>query len=187
MISESPVFDGSSRRLASRVWQSMRLPRTSQEKVVAVSTFLVVARYWQYALHPQDANQYGGMWAGGDMILDVFIFCLFLAPTFLLILVIRKSEELYTSYTNALFFLSLTDQISVGFFAIPAVRESNSLIGFACMWRLLGSPFVLRGMAGSRLLAKFPRAMRRSLYAALIERATLGTLIVLLGSGYRGE
>src|SRR3954453_13331799 len=111
--------------------------------VLAVATFLVVARYWQYAMHPQDANQYGGMWAGGDMILGVFIFCLFLVPTFFLVLVIRKSEELYTSYTKVLFLLSLTAPLSVGLFAIPMVRESNSPIGFACMWRLLGSPFVL--------------------------------------------
>jgi hypothetical protein len=155
--------------------------------VVAVSTFLVVARHLQYALHPQDANQYGGMWAGGDMILGVFIFFLFLAPTFFLVLVIRKSEELYTGYTEFLFFLSLTAPVSVGLFAIPAVRESNSLLGFACMWRLFGSPLVFGGMAGSRLMARFPRAKRWSLYAALIEGATLGTMIVLLGNGYRGE
>jgi hypothetical protein len=155
--------------------------------VVAVSIFLVIARYLQYALHPQDANQYGGMWAGGDMILGVFIFCLFLVPTFFLVLVIRKSEEMYTSYTKVLFFLSLTSPLSIGLFAIPAVRESNSLLGFACMWRLLGSPLILVGMAGSRLIARFPRAKRWSSYAALIEGATLGAMAILLGNGYRGE
>jgi len=59
--------------------------------VLAVSVFLVVWRYLQYHWHPQDANLYSGMWAGGDMILGVFIFCLFLVPTFVLVLVIRDS------------------------------------------------------------------------------------------------
>jgi hypothetical protein len=150
--------------------------------VLAASAFLVMARYMQYAEHPQDANQYGGMWAGWDMILGVFIFCLFLAPTFFLVLVIRKSKPLYTGYAKVLFGLSLTAPASVGLFAIPMVRESNSLLGFACMWRLFGSPIVLLGMAGSWLLARTPQAKRWSSYAALIEALTLGTMIVLLGA-----
>jgi hypothetical protein len=154
--------------------------------VLAVSVFLVVWRYLQYAWHPQDANQYSGMWAGGDMLLGIFIFCLFLAPTFFLVLVMRESEPLYTGYTRVLFVLSLTAPVSVGLFAIPMVRESDSLLGFACMWRLFGSPFILVGMAGSRLLARFPRAKRWSSYAALVEAATLVTMIVLLGNWHRG-
>jgi|SRR5579863_1020739 len=157
--------------------------------VLAASIFLVVVRYLQYLRHPDDANQYSGMWAGGDMVLAVFIFCLFLAPTFVLVLVIRKSEPLYTGYAKVLLALSLTAPLSIGLFAIPWMRESNSLLGWVCMWRLFGSPFVLVGMAGSRLLARFPRAKRLSSYAALIEAATLGMMIVLLGvagSGHRG-
>ena len=151
--------------------------------VVAFSTFLVVWRYFQYRWHPDDANQYSGMWAGGDMILAVFIFCLLLVPTFFLVLVIRQSEQLYTRYAKVLFFLSLTAPASVGLLAIPWVEQSTSLLGFACMWRLFGSPFVFAGMAGSRLLARFPRAKRFSSYAMLIEAATLGSMIVVLGVG----
>jgi hypothetical protein len=155
--------------------------------VLAAATFLVVARYSQYALHPQDANQYSGMWAGGDLVLGVFIFCLFLVPTFFLVLVARKSEPLYTGYAKLLLVVSLTAPLSVGLFAIPMVRESNSWLGFACMWRLFASPFVLVGMACSRLLARFPRAKRFSLYAALIEAGTIGAMILLLGvaAGWR--
>jgi hypothetical protein len=155
--------------------------------VLAASTFLVVWRYLQYRWHPQDANQYGGMWAGGDMILGVFIFCLFLVPTFFLVLVARKSEPLYVGYAKVLFFLSLTAPVSVGLLAIPLISQSSSLLGWVCMWRLLASPFVLAGMAGSRLLARFPRAKRWSSYAALIEAATLGAMIVLLGVAVRGH
>jgi hypothetical protein len=153
--------------------------------VLAASTFLVVARYLQYVRHPEDANQYSGMWAGGDMLLGIFIFCLFLVPTFVLVLVMRKSEPLYTGYTKVLFVLSLTAPLSIGLLAIPWVRNSDSLLGFVCMWRLFGSPFVLVGMAGSRVLARFPLAKRFSSFAALIEAATLGAMILLLGSGHR--
>ena len=149
------------------------------------SAFLVAWRYMQYRWHPADANQYGGMWAGGDMILGVFIFCLFMVPTFFLVLVARKSEPLYVGYAKVLFFVSLTAPASVGLLAIPAISRSNALLGWACMWRLLGSPFVFAGMAGSRLLARFPRAKSWSLYAVLIEAATLGAMIVLLGVASR--
>lgn len=153
--------------------------------VVAVSAFLVVERYLQYVRHPEDANQYSGMWAGGDMILGVFIFCLLLVPTFFLVLVLRKSEPGYTGYAKILLALSLTAPASVGLFAIPAVRNSNSLLGWVCMWRLFGSPILLVGMAGSRIMARFPRAKRLSSYAMLIEAATLGGMILLLGVAAR--
>jgi hypothetical protein len=148
--------------------------------VLAASTFLVFWRYLQYRWHPEDANQYSGMWAGGDMILACFIFCLLLVPTFFLVLVMRKSEPLYTSYAKVLFFLSFTAPASIGLLAIPMVGQSNSLLGWACMWRLFGSPFVLFGIVGSRLLARFPRAKRLCSYAALIEAGTLGAMILLV-------
>lgn len=153
--------------------------------VLAVSIFLVVERYLQYARHPEDANQYSGMWAGGDLVLGVFIFCLLLVPTFFLVLVLRKSEAGYIGYAKVLLVVSLTAPASVGLFAIPAVRNSNSLLGWVCMWRLFGSPFVLIGIVGSRLLARFPRAKRLCSYAALVEAGTLGAIILLLGVATR--
>ena len=33
--------------------------------VLGASTLLVALRYLQYRWHPDDANQYSGMWAGG--------------------------------------------------------------------------------------------------------------------------
>lgn len=153
--------------------------------VLAASAFLVVARYLQYALHPADANQYGGMWAGGDMVLGVFIFCLFLVPTFFLVLVIRKSEPLYTIYARCLFGIGLSAPVSIGLLAIPMVRESDSLLGWVCMWRILGSPLVFVGLAVSRIVARFPRAKQLCSYAVLIEGLTLVALAVLLGVGSR--
>ena len=148
--------------------------------VVAVSTFLIVWRYLQYRWHPEDANQYSGMWAGGDMILAAFIFCLLLVPTFFLVLVIRKSEPLSTGYAKVLLGLSVTAPASAGLMAIPMVGQSNSLLGWACMWRLLGSPLVLIGIVMSRLMAGFPRAKRLCSYAVLVEALTIAALVTLL-------
>lgn len=149
--------------------------------VLAASTCLVVWRYLQYRWHPDDANQYSGMWAGGDMMLGAFICCLFLVPTFFLVLVARESEPLNTGYAKVLLWLSVTAPLSIGVIAIPVVSQSNSFLGWACFWRVLGSPFILVGMAGSRLLARFPRAKRLCSYALLIEAGTLVIMMVLLG------
>lgn len=150
---------------------------------IVAAALLVAMRYMQYRLHPEDANQYSGMWAGGDMVLAAFIFCMFLVPTFFLVLVARKSEPVATGYAKVLVAFSLTAPASIGLLAISAIENSNSILGWACMWRLFGSPFVLAGMAGSRLLARFPQAKRLSSYATLIEAATLGGMIVFLGAG----
>jgi hypothetical protein len=86
---------------------------------------------------------------------------------------------------KVLLIVSLTAPTSVGLFAIPWLRNSNSLLGWVCMWRLFGSPFVLVGIVGSRLLARFPRAKRLCSYAALVEAGTLGAMILLLGVAAR--
>ena len=149
--------------------------------VVAASAFLIFWRYLQYKWHPDDASQYGGMWAGGDMMLAAFILCMFLVPTFFLVLVARESEPLNIGYAKVLVGVSLSAPISAGLMAIPWIGGGNSLLGWACMWRVLGSPFFLIGIAGSRLLARFPRAKRLSSYALLIEAGTMITIILLLG------
>ncbi|HEY4903077.1 MAG TPA: hypothetical protein VIH89_06355 [Candidatus Sulfotelmatobacter sp.] len=50
--------------------------------VLAAATALVFARYMLYVRHPQDTAAAGGMYAGGDLILEVFIGCMFLFPLF---------------------------------------------------------------------------------------------------------
>jgi len=148
--------------------------------VLAISVFLVVWRYLQYRWHAEDANLYGGMWAGGDMALGFFIFCLFLVPTFFLVLVIRYSEPLYTRYAKVLFGLGLSAPLSLGLLAIPEVSQGQSLLGWVFFWRILGSPFVFLVLAGSRLLARFPRAKRLCSYAVLIEGLTLVAMFLFL-------
>ncbi len=154
--------------------------------VLVVSVFLVVWRYLQYRWHAQDANLYSGMWAGGDMILGVFIFCLLLVPTFVLVLVIRDSEPLYTRYAKILLGLSLSAPLSLGLISIPEVNQGQSLLDWVFFCRLLGSPFVFFGLAGSRLLARYPRAKRLCSYAVLIEGLTLVAMVVFLFGRHGG-
>lgn len=141
--------------------------------VLAVSTVMVYARHMQYVTHPEDAAASGGMYAAGDWMLQIFIGCMLLVPTFLLALIIRNSENLYTRYSKIMLGLSLTAPICLGVCSIPAVNQSPMALGFICIGRLLDSPVMIIGLAFSRLLARFDRAKRLTLYALVIEVLTL--------------
>lgn len=141
--------------------------------VLATATLLVVGRYILYVAHPQDVAAAGGMYAAGDWMLGIFIWCMLLVPTFLLALVIRNSENLYTRYSKIMLGLSLTAPICLGVLSIPAVAQGPMLLGEIFMERLLGSPVVIVGLGFSRLLARFDQAKRLTFYALLIEVLTL--------------
>ena len=154
--------------------------------VLAIAAVLIAVRYLQYVEHPQDAAAAGGMYAAGDMFLEIFIACMLLVPTFLLALVIRKSENLYTKYSKILFGVSLTSPICFGVLSIPAVGQSTLVLGEMLMARLVSSPFVIVGLGFSRLLARFDRAKRLTFYALMIEVVTLVFMVaVFLFSGRR--
>jgi hypothetical protein len=140
---------------------------------VAIAAALIVARYVQYVTHPDDVAAYGGMYAGGDLMLEVFICGMFLVVTFFLALVIYKSEPAYTTYSKILLGVSLTAPLSVGLLFIPAVNQGSTLLGSVCMFRLFASPMVIAGMGMSRLFARFPRPKRLTVYGLLIEGLTL--------------
>ena len=146
--------------------------------VLAGAIALVFARYMLYVNHPQDAAAAGGMYAGGDMILVIMIGFMFFVPTFLLILVIRKSENLYLGYSKVLVGVSLTAPLCAGVLSIPAVGRSTMALGEICMDRLIISPIVVVGLVLSRLLACFDRAKRLTVYALLIE---ILTLVIMVG------
>ena len=149
--------------------------------VAALSAALIVARYLQYVTHPADVAQYGGMWAGGDLMLELFITGLLLVVTFFLVLVIRKEESAYTVYSKVLLGLSLTAPLSVGLISIPAVNQGTGWLGFTCLFRLFASPMVIVGLGGSRLFARFSRAKRLLSYSLMIEGLTLVGMFGLLG------
>ena len=149
----------------------LRLVAASYATVAAVSALLVYRRYLQYLRYPQDAAASSGMWAGGDLMLEVFIFLLFLAPTAALVFVIRKSESAYTAYAKALLGLSLTAPLSAVFLVIPVLNQWYW--GDLCIFRLFAIPIVLMVLLFSRWLTRFARARRLISYALLVEGLTL--------------
>jgi hypothetical protein len=148
--------------------------------VLSVSAGLILERYLAYVRHPDDVAASGGMWAGGDMLLEVFIAGMVLVVTFFLVLVIANAEVAYATYSKILLALSLTAPIAIGLMAIPAVGQSNSMLGYVCLYRALGSPLVLLGLAMSRLFARFPKPRRITNYALLIEGMTLVFVLLML-------
>ena len=150
--------------------------------VLGIAALLIVWRIWQYRWHAADAAQYGGMWAGGDLALEFFICGMLLAVTFVLVLVIYKHETAYTNYAKAVLAVSVTAPASVGLIAISAVGQGNSLLGWACLFRVFASPLVLVGIVMSRLFARFPAAKRITNYALLVEVLTLVGMALLLGA-----
>ena len=148
--------------------------------VVAMAALLIFQRYVAYITHPDDVAASSGMWAGGDLLLEIFIAGMFLVVTFFLVLVIAKSEHAYTIYSKTLLGLSLTAPLSVGLFSLPAINQGTSLIGSACVYRLFATPMVLVGLGMSRLFARFPRPKRITNYALLIEMLTLILMVLML-------
>lgn len=153
--------------------------------VLGIAGILIVVRYFQYVNHPADAAQYGGMWAGGDLVLELFICGMLLFVTFFLMLVTYRSEAAYTIYSKAVLAISVTLPVSVGLIAIPAVNEGSTLVGWACLFRVFASPIVLVGLAMSRLFARFPKAKRFTNYALLVETLTLVLLFLALFLPFR--
>lgn len=157
--------------------------------VLATAAAMVFGRYLLYVTHPQDAAAAGGMYAAGDMFLEMFIACMLLVPTFFLAMVIRNSEDLYTGYSKILLGLSLTAPICLGVLSIPAVGRGPMALGEIFMSRLIGSPFVIVGLGFSRMLARFDRAKRLTLYALVIEILTLVFMVagfLFLARGHGG-
>src|ERR1700716_93689 len=157
----------------------LRLVAAFYAVVLATAALLVYERHLQYVNHPEDAAASSGMYAAGDWMLEIFIGCMLLVPTFILVLVIRKSERLYAGYSRFMLGLSLTAPICLGVISIPAVSQGTMILGWICMDRLFCSPVVIVGLVGSRLLARFDQAKRLTLYALLIEVLTLALTAAL--------
>jgi hypothetical protein len=155
----------------------LRLVAGSYAAVAAVSALLVFERYLLYVRNPQDVAAAGGMYAGGDLLLEIFIGFLFLVPTAALVWVIRKSESCYTAYAKALLGLSLTAPFAAGFLVVPVLNQWYW--GNVCIFRLFAVPMVVVVLAFSRWLTRFQRARRLISYALLIEGATF---IVMIGA-----
>lgn len=158
----------------------LRFVAASYAAVVIFSGILVLERYVQCARHPADVAASSGMYAFGDLLLEMFIAGALLVPTLLLIVVIRKSEAAYTIYSKVLLVLSLSAPLSFGLLCIPAVSSGPGLLGFVCLYRLEASPFTLVAAGFSRGAARFQTPKRLTLFALLAEGLTLVALVSVL-------
>jgi hypothetical protein len=158
-------------------WQ-LRLVAASYGFVGVVSALLIFNRYLVYVRNPQDAAAAGGMYAGGDLLLEIFICFLFLVPTAALVFVIRKSEPAYTVYAKVLLGLSLTAPLSAGLLLLPIINQW--WWGDACIFRLFAMPIVVVVLIFSWWLTRFASARRLISYALLVEGLTF---IVVIGAG----
>jgi hypothetical protein len=156
-------------------WQ-LRVVTASYAAVGVVSALLIVERYLLYVRNPQDAAAAGGMYAGGDLLLEIIICFLFLVPTAALVFVIRKSEPAFTTYAKVLLGLSLTAPLSVGLLLLPIINQW--WWGDACIFRLFAMPMAVAVLIFSWWLTRFSRARRLISYALLIEGLTFVVTIV---------
>lgn len=150
--------------------------------VSLVAAVLILARYLLEHIHRAEVTAAGGMYAFGDLMLAIFIACLFMIPTVFLVWVMAKHEGVYTTYSQLLVGLSLSAPVCLSLFVFGKSHVSESL-RVLCLCRLVGSPFVFVGIGVSRFVARFAQAKRLTSYALLIEGLTLGVAVALLFRG----
>ena len=151
--------------------------------VLVAAAALLYMRHLQYVKYASEVDASGGMWAFGDLLLELFIAGLFLMPTLLLAFFIRHSETAYTRYSQVLLGIAFTAPISIGAMAIPAVGQSGSgflgWLGWFCLGRVSAAPVFLAGVVLSWIIARFRRAKRLIMYGLMVE---LGTYALMLAA-----
>lgn len=147
-----------------------RLVAGGYAAVLAVAAALLFLHHLVELQDPVAAS--GGMAAAGEIMLYLFIGCLFLIPTAFLVRIMAEFEARYTAYSQFLFGLSLTAPVcmSVVIFGENYVAQS---ISWFCFFRIMESPILLVGMGMSRFAARFDRAKKFPSYALLVEGLTL--------------
>jgi hypothetical protein len=138
--------------------------------------------YTQYLYeisHREEVIASSGMYAGGDMILEIFVALLLMIPTFFLIWIVAKFEAPYTIYSKLLLVVGFTAPVCLAVLYFGSQSWPANL-GVFCFLRLFWSPFILAIILMSRVRARFDRAKRLTSYALLLEGATLCTSIALI-------
>jgi hypothetical protein len=164
-------------------WQvQLGLIAVGYAAVLVVAADLLYENHLWELNHPADVVASGGMYAGGDALLEIFIACLFMIPTVFLVWVIARFGTFYTAYSQLLLGLSLSGPVCLSVLSLGENHVAQSL-SILCLYRLLWSPLILVGISASRLVARFDRAKRLASYALLIEGMTLGLAVALLIHG----
>lgn len=147
--------------------------------VFVLATGLLVERYVWERLNAAEVVAESGMTAAGDTLLWLFLACLFMIPTFFLVWVMAKYENLYNVYSQILLGISLTAPFCLLGIYLGDKHIWQYAVDF-CFFRFLFSPFILTGIGFSRWMAKFGRAKRLTSYALLIEGLTIAIAVTLI-------
>ena len=136
--------------------------------VVSFAAVAYFARHLQELRYPAESS--GGMWAAGDMMLDIFVFGLFMVPTFFLLRYMAQSETAFASYSKLLLAAILTAPLCAGLLLVPRLPLQVRAL---CLDRLFYSPGVLIVLAMSRITGRQLRTKRLISSALVIEVLTL--------------
>lgn len=129
--------------------------------------------------HAAEVAAAGGMFAGGDLLLELFVVFLLMIPTVFLVRLGSRFEEPYTTYSKTLLVVGLSAPVCLALFALGNKQLPDS-VAAVCLERLFWSPLVLAIIGMSRLMARFDRAKRLTSYALLLETVTLCLAVTLL-------
>ena len=140
--------------------------------VLALSGVAVYSRQAFLAAHPADVLAASGMYAAGDMMLQVFVTFLLMVPTVFLVRVLSKFEIPARVYSKTLFAVGLSAPLALGVYAFGETLLPP-VLGVACFVRLLASPLFVTLMFFSRIVAKFQLPKRLTSYALVSEGASL--------------
>ena len=147
--------------------------------VLVLAASLAIPRYLYEVQHRDEVVASGGMYAAGDLMLEVFIAGLFIIPTVFLVAVSAKFEGPYHAYSQILLGISLSAPVCLGLLFLGE-RYLGSTLDILCWYRLSWSPLILVLIGVSRFAARFARARKFLSYALLTEGLTLAVGIALL-------
>ena len=159
---------------------------------VAVLMYGILAFFQRYLYELREpVDSAGGMAAFGEEMLTLFIFLLFLVPTFFLLRLmansgpVGQSDRFYTVYAKLLLALSVTAPLCV---VLLVLFHRSLLIQNICVTRLWRSPCVFIVMVMSRVLGRRTPKKRLMTWALLIEGITLiVSLAVFMGMAGANE
>ena len=143
---------------------------------------LIYATYLYYERHlaelrdPQSAA--GGMWAFGDLLLNLFVFFLFLIPTFFLLRLLAQAGPAFAAYSKIALLVSLTAPLCG--IALIIHKPRPLALENLCVTRLFYAPFVLLILGISRILGRRQPAKRIVSYALVIEGVTFLALVAVM-------
>ena len=143
----------------------------------AVAMYGVSVLYVRHLAELQNPiESQGGMWAFGDEIASLSIFCAAMVPTFFLLWVMRNFEVIYTTYVKVLLAVSVTGPLSLLLVATLKLPNPGAIYD-SLMMRLWRAPMFFVVFVMSRLFARAKLAKRLTNVSILVEG---GTLVAIL-------